>query len=264
MSSTLPSNRYPLPRALFAQRFLALALATASGLASAQAITVSAAASLQNAMREIGTAYQAAHPGSQVHFNFAASGPLLAQIAQGAPVDAFASADQDTMDKAQSQGLVKPDTRFNFAANELVLISPLSQAASLKALPDLKRVAIGRIAVGNPLTVPAGRYAQAALTQQGLWPALSAKLVFADNVRQALNYVSRAEVDAGFVYRTDALLEQDKVRIDFAVPTPKPVLYPMALVAASPQPAMALDFMKFVASPPGQALLKKHGFAPAP
>lgn len=246
-------------------RVAALALATGVALgASAQEITVSAAASLHNAMRDIGAAYQAAHPGRQVHFNFAASGSLLAQIAQGAPVDVLASADTDTMDKAQARRLIKPETRVNFAANELVLISPLSQPARLKAVADLEKPGIERIAVGTPATVPAGRYAQAALTPQGLWAELAPKFVFAENVRQALNYVSRAEADAGFVYRTDALIDQGKVRIDLVVPSPQPVLYPLAVVSASQNAAAAGDFIRFVTGAPGQAVLARHGFSPAP
>ncbi|RZL09297.1 MAG: molybdate ABC transporter substrate-binding protein [Rubrivivax sp.] len=243
---------------------LAAAFWGAAPAASAQEITVSAAASLQNAMRDIGTAYQAVHPGRKVNFNFAASGPLLAQIAQGAPVDVFASADTETMDQAQARQLIKPDTRMNFAANELVLVSPASRPAGLKALADLKKPGIARIAVGTPATVPAGRYARAALTPQGLWAELNPKFVFADNVRQALNYVSRGEADAGFVYRTDALIDRDKVRIDLVVPTARPVLYPMALVSASQNAAAATDFMRFVTGASGQALLARHGFRPAP
>lgn len=246
-------------------RFAALALAVLAPLgAVAQDITVSAAASLQNAMRDIGAAYQAAHPGRTVHFNVAASGPLLAQITQGAPVDVFASADTDTMDQAQARRLIKAETRVNFAANELVLISPRSQADRLNTVADLKQPAIARIAVGTPATVPAGRYAQAALEQQGLWAGLKPKFVFAENVRQALNYVSRAEADAGLVYRTDALVEQDKVRIEATVPTVKPVLYPIAVVRASPRAVAAADFIRFVNGATGQALLARYGFSPAP
>ncbi|RZL03845.1 MAG: molybdate ABC transporter substrate-binding protein [Rubrivivax sp.] len=232
--------------------------------ACAQDITVSAAASLQNAMKEIGAAYQAARPGSQVHFNFAASGPLLAQIAQGAPVDVFASADAETMDQAQARHLIKAPSRVNFAANQLVLVSPRSQTASLKTLADLKRPGINHIAVGTPATVPAGRYARSALQAQQLWDDLAPKLVFAENVRQALNYVSRAEAEAGFVYRTDALVDQDKVRIDLVVPTTQPVVYPIALVAATKNAAASADFVKFVTGPQGQAVLGQFGFIAAP
>lgn len=230
--------------------------------ASAQEITVSAAASLHNAMREIGTAWQVARPAAKVHFNFAASGLLLAQLAQGAPIDVFASADVQTMDRAQAQGLVASPSRVNFAANELVLVSPLSRPVAFKSLADLARADVQRIALGTPSGVPAGRYAQAELERAGLWAALLPKLVFAENVRQALNYVSRAEVDAGFVYRTDALLDAARVRIDFALPVAGGVLYPMARVAASRNVEPADDFIAFVRGAPGQAVLARHGFAP--
>lgn len=265
----MPTTFNPKHAMKHTRRHLALSLGAAltfglSLAAQAQEITVSAAASLQNAMRDIGAAYQAAHPGSKINFNFAASGPLLAQIAQGAPVDVFASADVETMDKAQAQNLIKADSRVVFAANELVLVSPLSKAASLKTLSDLKKPAIVHIAIGTPATVPAGRYAQSALEAQGLWTELAPKFVFAENVRQALNYVGRNEAEAGFVYRTDAMIDKDKVRIDAVVPTAKSVVYPIALVAATKNAAAASDFMAFVTAPPGQAILGKFGFTPAP
>lgn len=230
----------------------------------AREITVSAAASLQNAFRDIGASYQRANPGRQVHFNFAASGALLAQITQGAPVDVLATADVETMDKAQARGLLKAGTRVDFAANELVLVSPRSRSPGLSSIADLRRPDITRIAVGTPSTVPAGRYAREALEQRGLWSALAPKFVFAENVRQALSYVSRAEADAGLVYRTDALIEQDQVRIDLAVPTATPVVYPMAVVGASTNAGAAADFISFVTGAPGRAVLTRYGFSPAP
>lgn len=244
----------------FLQRGLLLAAASTLSLAAcAQELTVSAAASLQNAMRDIGAAYQAANPSVKLRFNFAASGPLLQQIAQGAPVDVFASADLETMDKAQAQNLINPATRVHFTANELVLISPVTKPA-LASINDLTRPAVERIAVGSPNSVPAGRYTQAALEKRGLWAPLNPKFVFAENVRQSLNYVSRGEVEAGFVYRTDAMIEKGKVRIDLAVETEKPVLYPIALVGSSKNAAAAAEFVKFVVGPQGQAVLAKYGF----
>lgn len=242
-------------------RLLALALGCAVTVAaSAGGITVSAAASLQDAMREIGTAFQAAHPGVKVDFNFAASGLLLAQIAQGAPVDVFASADLQTMDRAQAQKLIAAATRTDFATNALVLVSPRSRPASLEALADLNRADVRRIALGTPGSVPAGHYAQAALERSGLWATLTPKFVFAENVRQTLNYVSRAEVDAGFVYRTDAMVDQGTVRIDFAVPGAAVVRYPIARVAASRNVRDADDFIAFVTGARGRAVLARHGF----
>ena len=243
-----------------------LACALGAGLctmpAAAQELTISAAASLGNAMRDIGSAYQAARPGARLNFNFAASGALLAQLQQGAPVDVFASADLDTMDRAEAAKLTRPETRVNFAANELVLVSPLARPPAARTLADLAGAGVQRIAAGTPSSVPAGRYAQAALEAQGLWSAVNPKLVFADNVRQALNYVSRGEVDAALVYRTDALTDKAQVRVDYTVPTAQPVLYPIAVVTASRNAAAATEFIRFVAEAPGQAVLARHGFRP--
>jgi molybdate transport system substrate-binding protein len=248
------------PRAVLTAVLAAVLCAGFARGAAAQEITVSAAASLQNAMREIGAAYKAANPGATVNFNFAASGALLAQLAQGAPVDVFASADAETMDKAQAQRLIAAPSRVDFAANELVLVSPLAKPARVGSLADLARPQVQRITLGSPSSVPAGRYAQRALEQAGLWAPLAPKLVFAENVRQALNYVARAEVEAGFVYRTDALLDAGTVRIDFAVPGAGSVRYPIARVAASRQAAAADAFIDFVRGAPGQTVLARFGF----
>lgn len=230
------------------------------GAVLAQPITVSAAASLQDAMREIGKAFSAEHPGVELIFNFASSGVLLTQIAQGAPVDVYASADLETMNRALARRLIDPSTRTEFAGNELVLISPASRPASIGTLRDLLGNDVRRIAVGSVASVPAGRYAKAALDSQRLWATLTPKLVFADNVRQVLTYVGRAEVDAGFVYRSDALQAADKVRVDLVVPLAQPVRYPIARVAASKQPALADQFISFVKSAPAQAVFARHGF----
>lgn len=246
---------------VFRTRFIALLLGCGLSLgAAAQTLTVSAAASLRDALSEIGTAYQATHPGTKIDFNFGASGSLLAQIAQGAPADIFASADLATMDRAQAQHLIDPGSRTNFVANELVLISPRSAPARLNTAADLKGDAVRRIAVGSPASVPAGRYAQEALERDGLWGRLVPKLVYAENVRQALNYVSRAEVDAGLVYRTDAKIDDSTVRIDFAVPTVQPLLYPIARVAASPNVKAADAFIAYLGGTAAQAVFARYGF----
>lgn len=251
------------PRLLAIAVAITLVLGCAfTATASAATLTVSAAASLQDAMREIGTAFQAAHQGVKVDFNFAASGLLLAQIAHGAPVDVFASADRETMDRAQAQHLIAAATRTDFASNTLVLVSPRSRPASFMTLADLKRADVRRIALGTPGSVPAGHYAQAALERAGLWAVLAPKFVYADNVRQTLAYVSRAEVDAGFVYRTDAGADAAAVRIDFAVPGAAVVHYPIARVAASRDARDADAFIAFVTGTQGRALLAAHGFTP--
>src|SRR5690606_30842991 len=134
--------------------------------------------------------------------NFAASGALLQQIAKGAPVDVFASADQQTMDQAQAQDLVKAGERRNFVTNSLVVIVPENAKAAPATLNDLEQYQ--RIAIGLPASVPVGRYTKSVLDKAQLWSAIEPKMIGAQSVRQALDYVARAEVDAGFVYATDA------------------------------------------------------------
>jgi molybdate transport system substrate-binding protein len=229
-------------------------------LASAQQLTVSAAASLTDAFKELAPKFEATKPGATLRFNFAASGVLLQQIAQGAPVDVFASADQETMNRGAEQKLIAADTRRDFAANSLVLITPVQGSPAIAALADLGKPDVKRIAVGKVASVPVGRYTQQALEGAQLWAGLQPKLVFADNVRQVLDYVSRGEAEAGFVYRTDAELLKDKVRIAMTVGNHAPVTYPAAVVADSRQAALARDFVAFLGGAEAQAILAKYGF----
>ena len=244
---------------------LTLHIALSLGLlfaASAQAadLTVSAAASLTNAFKEIAPLFEAQNPDTKVQLNFGASGALLQQIAKGAPADVFASADQESMDQAQAQALVKAQDRRNFVSNTLVVIVPTGSANTPKAMADLSQAGYARIAVGLPASVPVGRYTKAVLEKANLWAALEPKVIGAQNVRQALDYVARGEVDAGFVYGTDAALMADKVKVALVVPTEVPVLYPVAPVAGSPNEAVARKFVAFVLTPPAQAVLAKYGF----
>ncbi|MBL0919284.1 MAG: molybdate ABC transporter substrate-binding protein [Hydrogenophaga sp.] len=242
-------------------RTLAAALAASAALtAQAADLTVSAAASLTNAFREVAPLFEAANPGTKVNFNFAASGVLLQQIAKGAPADVFASADQETMDQAQAQNLIKADKRRDFVSNSLVVIVPGASANVPKAVADLTQPAYARIAIGLPASVPVGRYTKSVLEGANLWGAIEPKMVGATNVRQALDYVQRAEADAGFVYSTDAALMLDKVKVALTVPTPKPILYPVAPLPAGPNAAMGEKFVDFLFTPPAQAVLAKYGF----
>lgn len=222
-------------------------------------LLVSAAASLTDPFKEIGIAFAAKNPGVKVRFNFAGSGPLLQQIAQGAPVDLFASADQETMDKAEKGGLVLPGSRTNFTGNSLVLVTPLNMSA-VTGLVDLRSGKVQRIAMANPASVPAGRYAKAALEKQGLWQALAPKCVMGISVKQALEYVLRGEVEAGFVFATDAAAAKDRVRVVAKIPTADPIVYPAAVVAASANKEKAQAFILFLRSPEAQGVLAKHGF----
>ncbi|QGZ42047.1 molybdate transport system substrate-binding protein [Pseudoduganella flava] len=225
-------------------------------LAHAADVTVSAAASLTNAFRELAQAFEAAHPGNKVLLNFAASDPLVQQIAKGAPVDVFASADQDAMDKAESLKLLAPGTRRDFVSNTVVLVAPIG--SKIAALADLKNAA--RLTTGNPASVPIGRYTQEALTQAGLWQALQPKFAFGTSVRQSLDYVARGEADAGFVYATDVMAQKDKVKAVLTLPTATPVRYPIAVLTHAPQPQLARQFADFALAPQGQAILAKYGF----
>jgi len=245
----------------FRKQLLALSvLSLAAGTAQAADITVSAAASLTNAFKEIAQRYEAKYPDAKIQLNFGASGALLQQMAKGAPVDVFASADQATMDKAEKQDLINPRTRHNFARNTLVLIVPADSTQSLNKLADLKKASIQKIAIGNPASVPVGNYTKEVLEDARLWKPVSAKAVNTQNVRQSLDYVARGEVDAGFVYGTDTYVMQDKVKTAFEVPTKTPILYPLAITKDSAQPEEARRFQAFVLAPEGQEVLARFFF----
>ena len=239
---------------------LSLAMTFWVGSVAAGDVVVSAASSLTNAFQNVATAYEAKHPGTKVVLNFAASDVLLQQIANGAPADVFASADQTAMDKAQTQGVLLKGSRKNFATNQLVLIVPMASHLNITSLKDLDQPAIKRIAYGDPASVPVGRYTKAALEADGSWPAVSAKAVLAQNVRQSLDYVARDEVDAGFVFATDAAIMPDNVRITLRVSSPTPISYPIAVVSLAKHVDDARAFEDFVLSPEGQQLLAKSGF----
>ncbi|MDM0076951.1 molybdate ABC transporter substrate-binding protein [Variovorax sp. J2P1-59] len=228
--------------------------------AAAQQITVSAAASLTDAFKELGTKFETGKPGATVRFNFAASGVLLQQISQGAPVDVFASADQETMNRAADQKLIDAATRKDFVTNSLVLIEPAKDGPGVKTLQDLTGPAVKKIAVGKTATVPVGRYTKEVLDHANLWAALEPKFVQADSVRQVLDYVGRGEAEAGFVYRTDAAIMGDKVKVVLTPSGHTPVTYPIAVVADSKEKALARDFIAFLSTDAAQQTLARFGF----
>jgi molybdate transport system substrate-binding protein len=223
-------------------------------------LIVSAAASLTNAFGEIGKKFETANPGVKVVFNFAASGPLLQQIDKGAPVDVFASADQKTMNQAAEKNLIVPETRNNFVSNELVLIIPKDAKVPLKSLQDLASKDVSKVALGNPETVPAGRYAKEALANENLWETLAPKFILGDSVRQVLDYVSRGEVDAGFVFSSDTVVAKDKVQVVAKAEKHQPILYPIAVVAAAQKKDLAGRFIAFVLADEGRKVLTEYGF----
>jgi len=225
--------------------------------AQSQEITVSAAISLKNAFEEIGKLYESENAGTKVAFNFGASGDLAKQIEGGAPVDVFASAAQ--------KGLILPGSRRDFAKNSVVLIQPASSKLEIKKFEDLMKPEIKKVSIGNPLTVPAGRYAQEVLTHFKLWDGIKDRLVFAENVRQVLDYAARNEADAGIVYMTDAKLREKEVRVAAIAPqeSHKPVIYPLGIVKDSKNEASAKAFTALVLSEEGRKILQKYGFESA-
>jgi len=235
-------------------------LLAVTGSVAADELLVSAAASLTDAFKSIGAEFERAHPGDKVVFNFAASDVLVKQIAEGAPVDIFASADEEAMDKAVKGKLIVATTKFNFAGNRLVLAVPRDSPLRLSKLEDLNANAVRRIAISQPATVPAGRYAKAVLDQGRLWGVLQERFIYTQNVRQTLDYLARGEVDAGFVYATDAALMKEKVRVALEVTTTRPVAYPIAVTTASKNARLAREFIDLVKSGAGQSILQKFGF----
>lgn len=224
-------------------------------------LTVSAAASLTDAFREVAEHFEQAHPDTSLRFNFAASGVLLQQIARGAPVDLFASADQATMDEAEQQSLLLNGSRQDFAHNALVLVAPADSALDVTDLADLASAPLQRLVLGNPDYVPAGRYGKTALDSAGLWSTLKDRIIPTQNVRQALDYVVRGEVDAGFVYATDAHLMTDKLIVLAEIPLQEPISYPIAIIADSDNATEAEHFIAYLLSEEGQAILARYGFS---
>jgi molybdate transport system substrate-binding protein len=242
-----------------------LGLLIAPGV-GAQEVVLSVAVSLKDAVEEIGRGFTATRPGITLRYNFGASGDLQKQIEAGAPVDGFLSAAQRQMDDLEKQRLIVSASRRAFARNVLVAVKPADSKIDITRPADLLTAAVSRIAIGNPRTVPAGQYTQESLRALGLWDQLQPKLVFAENVRQALDYVARGEVDAGFVYTTDAATRAQGVKEAFRPPEDsyRPIIYPGAVVTAAKQPALALAFLDALSGPSGRTILSRFGFQPAP
>jgi len=241
---------------------LLLALCATASQAAERVLTVFAAASLTNVLQEAGDAYTA-ETKSPVRFSFAASSALARQIESGAPADVFVSADQDWMNYLQARNLLAPATRANIVANTLVLVAPADSNIALRIAPGFALAAAlgadGRLATGDPASVPVGKYAQAALTKLGIWPSVEKRVVAADNVRTALNFVARGEAPLGIVYASDAKTEP-KVRVvdTFPASTHEPITYPAAATSTAGPGAAA--FLKFLQGPTARALFDRAGF----
>jgi molybdate transport system substrate-binding protein len=241
-------------------------LAVISPAAPAQELTLSVAISMKEAVEAIGRGFADSRGGVVLRYNFGASGDLARQIEAGAPVDVFISAAERQMDELAAKGLVEPDARRVFARNVVVAITPMDSPIALTQAADLLQPRVRRIVVGNPKTVPVGQYSERCLRALGLWGRLQPKLVFAENVRQALDYVARGEVDAGFVYATDAAIRPRDVRVAFrpVEETYGPVTYPAAVVRDSKHATLARAFVEALTGADAQRVLQRLGFVPPP
>lgn len=223
-------------------------------------ILVSAAASLKDVFTELGADFEKKNQ-IKVSFNFAASGQLKAQIENGAPADVYAAASLADMDALENKKILTENTEIVFARNSLVLVQSINSKIQITTIDDLKKVEVKKIAIGNPDTVPAGRYAKESLTQFKVLAALKEKLVFGESVRQVLDYASKNEVDAGFVYLTDVLTDKSLRKIlEIPENSHKAIVYPIAVIKTSQNEDIAKEFVKFVTSKSSEEVFKKYGF----
>ncbi|WP_156926730.1 molybdate ABC transporter substrate-binding protein [Cohnella panacarvi] len=224
-------------------------------------LTISAAASLTDALTEVQQRYESSHDSIKLRFNFAASGTLQQQIEQGAPIDIFLSASETNMDKLVEKQLIATGKHANLLSNSLVVIVPKSNEGAITRLEDLRSPGVVKLAIGIPEIVPAGGYAVEALTGAGLWDALSTKTVQAKDVRQVLQYVETGNVEAGFVYKTDALAS-NRADIAFAVDPAsyKPIVYPIGVVRATKHRKEADEVFDYLRSDEAMDIFRKYGF----
>lgn len=229
-----------------------------------ETLIVSAAASVADALQEIGSFYQQDQPSVEVTYNFGSSGALQRQIEQGAPVSVFVSAASQPMNVLERKGLLAVGSRKNLLSNQVVLIVPRDQQ-EIKGFEDIGSANVTRIAIADPGSAPAGAYAQQVLTTLRLWEVVQSKLVLAKDVRQVLGYVATGNVDAGIVYLTDAQTSEQVRVVAIAPPSShEPVIYPVAILKDSQNLPAAQSFVEFLFSAKAKAVFKKHGFAIAP
>jgi molybdate transport system substrate-binding protein len=238
--------------------------AGASHSALAADVTVYAASSLKDALDELARRFEVAS-GNKVIAVYAGSNTLAKQIASGAPADVFISADLDWADYLESRQLLRAGSRVNLVGNELVLVAPAASTSALRIAPNFLLAAAlgdGKLAMANPDSVPAGKYGKQALGSLGVWGAVEPQVVRADNVRAALTFVARGEAPFGIVYKTDALAEKGVRIVDvFPQRSHAPIVYPMAIVAASKSPEAAA-LSEFLRAEAARATWQKYGFIP--
>jgi molybdate transport system substrate-binding protein len=222
-------------------------------------LNISAAASLTDALEEIYAEYQK-ESNDIIRFNFAASGTLQKQIAEGAPCDLFLSASKGHMDGLAEENLIVPESRKDLLGNALTLIAA-AEKADVVGADKLTSADVESIAVGEPESVPAGNYAKQTLESLGIWEAVESKLIFAKDVRQVLEYVETGNADCGFVYRSDAaLMETGVIVADLPEDSHSPIVYPAALIAGSENETAARAFYDYLQSDYAKGVFEKYGF----
>lgn len=225
-------------------------------------LTISAAASLKDALGEIAPLYSKVKSNITIRNNFGSSGDLQQQISNGAPVDIFISAAAKQMDELQNKNLIVADTRRDLLSNRLVLIVPMDKRDVAKDLKDLTSASIQRIAIANPRSVPAGEYAQQALIKLGLWQDLQSKFVLGNNVRQVLQFVESGNAQAGIVYATD-VKTATKVKVAQVIDAKlhQPIVYAIAVLQKSNNQSSAKSYLEFLSSDPAKTIFEKYGFS---
>ena len=224
-------------------------------------VYIVAAASMTDAVKEIGANYEKQHPDVKLMYNFGSSGALQSQIEQGAPADVFISAAQKQMNALEEENLIDKVTRRDLLENKVVLIVPKDSTLVLDDFAATATDKVSKIALGEPKSVPVGQYSEEIFTNLNLWADIKAKAVYASDVRQVLSWVETGEVDCGVVYATDAAIS-DKVKVLLEAPagTHKPVVYPAAMVSSSKNPEIAKDFLAYLSQDEQKAILAKYGF----
>ncbi|MGD6876422.1 molybdate ABC transporter substrate-binding protein [Bacillus infantis] len=222
-------------------------------------LTVSAAASLQDALDDIKASFEKEHPNVIVNFNFGGSGALQQQISQGAPVDLFFSAAEEKFDKLIEDGVIDSADGFDLVGNDLVLIVPKNSNKNIQSFEDLAQA--DKISIGTPAAVPAGQYAKDTLDYLNVWESIEGQIVYAKDVRQVLTYVETNNVDAGIVYKTDALVSQ-KVKIAATAEegAHAPIIYPVGVIKDSAHPEEAHLFYDYLQNETSMKIFEKHGF----
>ncbi|MFJ7953741.1 molybdate ABC transporter substrate-binding protein [Lysinibacillus sp. NPDC096418] len=222
-------------------------------------LTISAAASLQESLEELQKNYEKEHSTIKITYNFGGSGALQQQISQGAPVDLFFSAAEDKFDELVSNGAIDQKQGTDLLANELVLVVPKKNEKHIQSFEDLKNA--DKIAIGTPETVPAGKYGVETLQNMDIWEELQSKVVYTKDVRQVLTYTETENVDAGIVYKTDALVSE---KVDIVATakedTHTPIIYPVGVIKDSKHIKEAEDFYNYLQSDEALKVFKKYGF----